>query len=312
MTLVLERNLIENKLNKFLSYDNLVISNIINENKYLKESVGKNSNRLVLTEEFVSEGVHDTIDMISAISDIFSAGTLGIGIDILHSAFYFAEYYFEKNPEKKNELFIDGIITACSAFLPGALQSIAPILKKAKKSPKLFADIIEKYPKIKQTIKLVMDKMEKWFKKVNLDVINDTAYVEKFKKYIELLDKSVKRGIIKEGVSKGSPHTAGLIYKFLIAMGVKPKLRWFVLKFNKVKNKPIYKLLETVVNFIKDKLMWVYYWLKRNFRKLFENIENPLKHLKNFLKNKRKYKNIKGNKNRAASGSVSGSATFSY
>ncbi len=80
----------------------------------------------------ISDILHTGVDIISTAADFIVPGS-GAIIDIVHALSYLVEAQFSSG-EEKDTLYLMGGITAMFAILPGALQAVAPILKRFVKT----------------------------------------------------------------------------------------------------------------------------------------------------------------------------------
>lgn len=80
----------------------------------------------------ISDILHTGVDIISTAADFIVPGS-GAIIDIVHALSYLVEAQFSSG-EEKDTLYLMGAITGMFAILPGALQAVAPILKRFVKT----------------------------------------------------------------------------------------------------------------------------------------------------------------------------------
>ena len=80
----------------------------------------------------LSDIIHTGVDLVSMGADFIVPGS-GAIIDIVHSLSYIVEAQFSSG-EEKDTLYLMAAITGMFAILPGALQAVAPILKRFVKT----------------------------------------------------------------------------------------------------------------------------------------------------------------------------------
>ena len=77
----------------------------------------------------LSDILHTGVDLVSTAADFIVPGS-GSMIDVVHALSYIVEAEFESDSKKRDNLYLMGAITGMFALLPGALQAVAPILKR--------------------------------------------------------------------------------------------------------------------------------------------------------------------------------------
>ena len=80
----------------------------------------------------ISDILHTGVDLISMGADFIVPGS-GMAIDIVHALSYMVEAQFSSG-EEQDTLYLMGVITGMFALIPGALQAVAPILKRFVKT----------------------------------------------------------------------------------------------------------------------------------------------------------------------------------
>jgi hypothetical protein len=80
----------------------------------------------------ISDILHTGVDIVSTAADFIVPGS-GLIIDVVHALSYVVEAQFSSG-EEKDTLYLMAAITGMFALIPGALQAVAPILKRFVKS----------------------------------------------------------------------------------------------------------------------------------------------------------------------------------
>lgn len=81
----------------------------------------------------LSDILHTGVDLVSTAADFIAPGS-GAMIDVVHALTYIIEAEFESDSKKRDNLYLMAAITGMFALLPGALQAVAPTLKRFVKT----------------------------------------------------------------------------------------------------------------------------------------------------------------------------------
>jgi hypothetical protein len=113
----------------------------------------------------MSDIIHTGVDLISMGADFIVPGS-GTMIDVVHALSYVVEAQFESDTKKRDTLYLMGAITGMFALIPGALQSVAPILKRFVKSGGKMA--LKSMPLLKTAWKWISKNLSTFFTKLPL------------------------------------------------------------------------------------------------------------------------------------------------
>lgn len=116
----------------------------------------------------LSDILHTGVDLVSTAADFIVPGS-GAIIDIVHALSYIVEAQFSSG-EEQDTLYLMAAITGMFAILPGALQAVAPILKRFVSSGGKMA--LKEMPKLKgvwdiisKNISKFLSELPKWVDK---------------------------------------------------------------------------------------------------------------------------------------------------
>tara|TARA_R100000951_G_scaffold112622_2_gene113224 strand:+ start:958 stop:2859 length:1902 start_codon:yes stop_codon:yes gene_type:complete len=139
----------------------------------------------------ISDILHTGVDIISTAADFIVPGS-GAIIDIVHALSYVVEAQFSSG-EEKDTLYLMGAITGMFAILPGALQAVAPILKRFVKTGGKMA--LKKMPLLKmawesvsKNISKFLGKLPQWVDKA----VNSSIGKRILGKYADKISSAVK------------------------------------------------------------------------------------------------------------------------
>lgn len=139
----------------------------------------------------ISDILHTGVDIISTAADFIVPGS-GAVIDIVHALSYIVEAQFSSG-EEKDTLYLMGAITGMFAIIPGALQAVAPILKRfvktgGKMALKTMPLLKKAWESVSKNISKFLGKLPQWIDKA----VNSSIGKRILGKYSDKISSAVK------------------------------------------------------------------------------------------------------------------------
>jgi hypothetical protein len=175
----------------------------------------------------ISDILHTGVDIISTAADFIVPGS-GAIIDIVHALSYIVEAQFSSG-EEKEALYLMGLITGMFAIIPGALQAVAPILKRFVKTGGKM--ILKEIPLLKKAWGFVSKNISKFLGKLP-----------------QWVDKAVNSSIGKKILGKYSDKISSAVKNFSTSIrSIIDKLKGGTEKVIKKGKEAINKVIDPIV-----------------------------------------------------------------